>query len=686
MELVTWQWTPYTIPLMATAAISVLSAFYVWRNRHTSSSRTGVLILLAAAGWIIGYALEQASADLSAQLFWAKVKFVAVCIIPTTWLVYILQYTGREKWLTRRTLALLSIVPIIFLLLIFTNEAHGLVWHHVWLDTDGPFSVKRSIYGVGLWVYAAYSYVLVLVGIFLLVQALVRSGRLYRWQVSALLFAVFTPWLANAVLDLSGLNPFPDLELTPLALGLTVPVVAWSLARLRLRDIVPVSRQAVIESMRDVVILLDAQNRIVQLNPAAQHLIGHTASEAIGQPMEQVWPGWRSWMEHPNGMGEVAKELVLAHGDEQRIYDVRISPLLDWRGRLISQVFVLRDITEGKRTEEELQESEEKYKTLVENVPMGIYYSDFGGTFLYGNKKAEEIVGYKREELIGKSYLKLKLLDSKEIGKAIKLLAQNKLGRATGPDEFVLNRKDGSKRSVEIYTKVIPIGGKQVVLGMVEDITERERAEEQLKASLREKEVLLKEIHHRVKNNLQVISSLLYLRSKNIEDQEALEMFQDSRNRVRSMALVHERLYQSQDLARVDFAEYVRNLANYLFRSYGFNSNVIKLKINVDDVFLSIDTAVPCGLILNELVSNCLKHAFPKGGEGEIGIELCSNDDKFTLTVGDNGVGLPKGLDFRKTESLGLQLVNTLVDQLEGTIELDRSDGTAFEITFADRP
>jgi len=144
-------------------------------------------------------------------------------------------------------------------------------------------------------------------------------------------------------------------------------------------------------------------------------------------------------------------------------------------------------------------------------------------------------------------------------------------------------------------------------------------------------------------------------------------------------------LYQSKDLARVDFAEYARNLANYILRSHGVNSNVIKLKIKVDDVFLGIDTAVPCGLILNELVSNSLKHAFPGGREGEIRIELRLDDDKkFTLMVSDNGVGIPKDLDFRNTESLGLQLVDTLVNQLEGTIELDRSGGTAFKTTFTE--
>ncbi len=213
---------------------------------------------------------------------------------------------------------------------------------------------------------------------------------------------------------------------------------------------------------------------------------------------------------------------------------------------------------------------------------------------------------------------------------------------------------------------------------------ENARLYAEVKQSLEEKEVLLKEIHHRVKNNLQVISSLLYLQSTNIKDRQTLKMFQDSQSRVRSMALVHERLYQSQDLARINFAEYVRSLANYLFRSYSVNTNVIQLRVNVEDVFLGVDTAIPCGLIINELVSNSLKHAFSDDRAGEVRIELHSDDDsQYILVVSDNGIGFPQDLDFQDTGSLGLQLVKTLADQLEGTVELDRSVGTTFKIAFA---
>jgi two-component sensor histidine kinase len=218
-----------------------------------------------------------------------------------------------------------------------------------------------------------------------------------------------------------------------------------------------------------------------------------------------------------------------------------------------------------------------------------------------------------------------------------------------------------------------------------QEIAERQRAEERLKASLLEKEVLLKEINHRVKNNLQVISSLLYLQSKQVMEPKTLEMFVDSRNRVRSMALVHEQLYQTEDLARVNVAKYVRSLASYLFRSHGLGADEIKLEIDVAELSLGVNIAVPCGLIINELFSNTLKHAFPGDAKGKIHISFSiGSDGRYTLVVGDNGIGLPAAFDIRQTRSLGLRLVYTLVDQLEGTIQLDRSEGTQFQIVFSD--
>lgn len=220
------------------------------------------------------------------------------------------------------------------------------------------------------------------------------------------------------------------------------------------------------------------------------------------------------------------------------------------------------------------------------------------------------------------------------------------------------------------------------------EIAERHRVEgalrvstEQLRASLIEKEVLLKEIHHRVKNNLQIISSLLNLQTDYIHDQRDLEIFKVSQNRIESMALIHEKLYQSKDLARIEFCEYIQDLVSSLVCSYEVNSSKVDLKVNIEQVLLGLDLAIPCGLIINELVLNSLKHAFPEGRSGEICIEFyVESDDRIALIISDNGIGFPQGIDFRNTESLGLQLVNSLMNQIGGTIELNATQGTEFKM------
>jgi two-component sensor histidine kinase len=211
----------------------------------------------------------------------------------------------------------------------------------------------------------------------------------------------------------------------------------------------------------------------------------------------------------------------------------------------------------------------------------------------------------------------------------------------------------------------------------------RIESDKKIKASLKEKEVMLQEIHHRVKNNLQIILSLLRLQSARIEDEKIKEKFRDSQNRIRSMALIHEKLYRSEDFSRVDFSDYIQSIMDHLFSTYGAVKKDISYELDIHDVFLDINKAIPCGLIINELLSNSLKHAFPGNRKGKITVKMTSNGgDKFSLIIKDDGVGFPDDFDFEKAVTLGIQVVSDLVNQIEGTIEIDRESGTTFIINF----
>jgi two-component sensor histidine kinase len=241
---------------------------------------------------------------------------------------------------------------------------------------------------------------------------------------------------------------------------------------------------------------------------------------------------------------------------------------------------------------------------------------------------------------------------------------------------------------IDLLMALSPEIGISIQNAMVTDTKERQfnallEGEEKIRASLKEKEVLLKEIHHRVKNNLQIVSSLLYMQAAKTEHPGAVLALKESRARIKSMALIHERLYQSPNLASVDMGGYTRSLVSDLQHFYRTEESSVRLTVKIDDMPLGITEAIPCGLIINELVSNGLKHAFPKGGEGEITIQMQKQDtNRIVLIVSDSGIGFPKDVDIRNSPSLGLTLVNSLVEQLDGTIELDRRGGTTFTIRF----
>jgi PAS domain S-box-containing protein len=352
------QSTLYVLILVVAAAVSAALALYVWRRRPAPGATPLALLMLAVAVWSLGYAGEVGSSDLSTGLFWAKVEYFGIAPLSVTWLAFALQYTDREKWLTRRNLILSAIVPIITLFLAWTNEFHGLIWSEFGLDTSDMLPGLDLTYGRWFWVNAGYIYLSLLLGSFLLLRTFLRAPHLYRRQAGALLIGMLAPWAGN-VLYLSGLSPLPHLDLTPLFFTVSGLALAWGLFRFQLLDIVPVARDAVIESMADGVLVLDAQNRIVDLNPTIQQIIGRSVSEIIGQPAVQVLSARSDLVKRYRNATEAQTEIVLGDGEAQRYYDLRISPLYDRHSRLTGRLIVLRDITERVWAEEELKQAKE---------------------------------------------------------------------------------------------------------------------------------------------------------------------------------------------------------------------------------------------------------------------------------------------------------------------------------------
>lgn len=313
-----------------------------------------------------------------------------------------------------------------------------------------------------------------------------------------------------------------------------------------------------------------------------------------------------------------------------------------------------------------------------------IFLIDHEGRVASWNAGAERVLGWTEAEILGQPASRLFTPDDIVDGVPLQELAKATADGRAEDDRWHI-RKDGSRFWASgILTAVRNDGGALIGFGKIlRDRTVQKQLEEQLKASLQEKEVLLKEIYHRVKNNLQIISSLLSLQSEMLQDREALLAFQDCQARIQSMALIHEVLYQSSNLAQVNFGDYARRLAADLLRSQSVTPEHIQLTIETDEVWLSPEKAVPCGLILNELLTNCVKHAFPAGKAGDIRIVIRADAEaQVAISVGDTGVGFPEGLDFRSTASLGMQLACLLTEQLGGTIDLERLEGTPLRFAF----
>ncbi|PCJ85990.1 MAG: hypothetical protein COA57_06895 [Flavobacteriales bacterium] len=344
-----------------------------------------------------------------------------------------------------------------------------------------------------------------------------------------------------------------------------------------------------------------------------------------------------------------------------------------------------KEIQERTKAEKELRQSEERYRDLFENASDMIQSADAKGNILYVNKAWKETLGYLDKDLKNKNIFEMIHPDSLNHS----MMAFEKIAKGENINDLEVEFKTKSGRKILARGNVSSKfeNGKFISSrGIFRDITERKKAEDQLKSSLREKDVLLQEVHHRVKNNLQVISSILNLQSSYVKDEKTHAVLRESQNRIKSMSFIHESLYQETDFSKIDFSEYIVNLSNNLAHSYGLNGDLVELKLDVDNVLLSLDQAIPCGLIINELVSNALKYAFPvnhlNGKKGNVQVIVKENKKDVKVSIGDNGIGMPNGFDYQNTETLGLQLVMSLVEQLNGKIELKNKNGTEFNIIF----
>lgn len=443
----------------------------------------------------------------------------------------------------------------------------------------------------------------------------------------------------------------------------------------------------VVEAAPSAMVMVNAEGRIAMVNLQAEGMFGYTRSELLGQPVDILVP--QRFREHHPGlrsgffadpksrpMGAGRDLYALKKDGSEFAVEIGLNPIVTDEGPMVLSAIV--DISARKSLEE-------RFRLVVESAPNAMVMVNSKGRIEMINVQAERVFGYQRSELLGQP---VEILVPERFrghhpslrGGFFSDPKSRPMG--AGRDLYAM-RKDGSEFAVEIGLNPIKTEEGPMVLSAIVDISDRKGKEARIEAALKEKDVLLGEIHHRVKNNLQIVHSLLDLQSSRIVDPLVLEMLRETQNRVQSMALIHQTLYQSRDFSGVDFGNFLDNLAPILSASYGVDSTRIALSIDAVGVLLPLSVAIPCGLIVNELVTNSLKHGFPGNRYGHISINLSKDgDDYVRLVVSDDGIGIAESVDFENTTSLGLKLVTLLSEQVAGELKVNRANPTEFVLRF----
>jgi hypothetical protein len=444
---------------------------------------------------------------------------------------------------------------------------------------------------------------------------------------------------------------------------------------------------SILETLPVILFAKDINNdfKFTLWNKQAEHVFGLKAEQCLGKndydffSKEEADYFRKKDLETimNDGIIDIPEETVQTSKGAILIHTLK-SVVKDKNGKPLYLLGVSENISELKKINETLKVSEERYRSLVENSPLTIITTDreekiqfinFSGT----GRNVNELIGHSIYDFVSHEYHQLVKEAHKKVFKTRKSVTY----------ETERNDVNGIKRWFQTHAGPMLIGNE--VRGLTiftRDITQRIENEEKIKKSLKEKEILLQEVHHRVKNNLQIISSILNLQTRSINDPKIHELIKETRYRIMSMSFIHDLLYQTKDFTNIDFSKYLQNITSNIMNTYTLNKNIV-LNLDTESILLNLDNAIPCGLIVNELITNAFKYAFPLGKQGEINVSLKLVGNKVVLSVADNGVGIANEVDYKTTESLGFQLINSLVAQIGGELNYENVLGTKFTVSFS---
>ena len=708
-----YQFTLNMIPFFIAVAISGALAWYTWKNRRTLGASPLTALLLILFQWGLSYILQLAATDLRTKIAWSNVTFIGVAATPIAWLVFALEYTGRTTWINMRRLALLSIVPLLTIFIIYTNESHGLFHSSQRLASEGGFLLLQTENGPWFWVHAAYTYILITIGLILIIRALLRWPVSYRGQMIWILLATLTPLIAN-IITIFRLLPIL-IDLTPFAFIVTGIGMAYALFRHHLLDLAPLARDGVIDGMRDGMLVLDTNRRIVDMNNAAKEMLGlSTNSDLIGKPVMEVLSPWPHLIQNYRYVNDAQDEITLGTGEAQRWFELILSTLRDENKLMLGQVITIRDITRRKRAEILLYENEARFRQIVEHANDLIYRVDINGCISYANPAVLRVLGYEEKDVLGKHYLELAAPQMRH--KAKRTYERQLLSKAASTyNEFAAVATDGREiwfgQNVQLIFEGEKVVGFQALARDITAIKEAQDAlrlarDQALEAS-RAKSLLLSKVSHELRTPLGgVLGYGELLRDDtfgelNAGQKKAVLQIIDSANYLSSM--VNELLDEAQLSANTATLQEKPFSPTALLQQAATGMEVLAAKKGLQ-FRTHIEEDIPLQIMgderrLRQIMINLMGNAIKFTRAGGVSIQLSRPTlEHWAIQVQDTGVGIPKEAQvyifepFRQVDSaitrdnrgvgLGLSITKQLVDLMGGRILLESEPGKGSTFTI----
>ncbi|MCD4741782.1 MAG: PAS domain S-box protein [Desulfobacteraceae bacterium] len=695
-----FQYTPYIWLFLISAAIMATIGTYAWRNRTIPGAKSFAALMLTATVWSFGNLLELSGTDLPTKTFWMNVRYLGAVTAPLAWFALALEYTDRGQWLKMRNFAYLVLIPFIALVLLWTNHLHGLMRYNIHLVDIGSFSVIGKTHGPYFWILTVYLYILLLITFLMFVEALLRTPPAYRGQPLALMGGLLITFFGNG-LHLLGFSPVPYTDPTAIFFIPTGILLAWGLFRYRLFNIMPVARDTIFENINDGVIVLDVQDRIIDLNIAARKIFNLVPTKVIGREAEEIFQAWSDLTECFRNPMATRKEFVLEKEGTKLSFDLNKSPLTDSHGRQIGRMIIVHNITERRRAEEALRENETKFRSLFDLSPQAVALVDLDtGRLVDVNDSFCKVSKYPKNEIVGRTVKETSFYTDKNRKKFLSKITAS--GEILGLDiDFKV--KGGSILNTLLSAKVVHIADKAFIIIIIVNMTDQKRLHERLLQAQKMEAItaLAGGLAHEFNNALASLVGSLELLQMDIGDNKNILKYIKTMNtstrrmtNLTSQLLAYARggKYYSGTISLNDLVK------NTLQLIRGTINTSIRFETNFSKDNFCIEADITqMQMVLSTIVINAAEAIEKEGriiisvNEKDIDANFAKQDHDFKsgsyvcLTIKDNGKGMEKETRDRIFEpffstklqgrGLGMAAVFGIIKNHNGWISIDSELG-----------